>query len=106
MSGSAAAISPDGAVVLMPDEFPVTEDGIFDALGKVSEVLGDAEESVANACRMVEDSERLSHLQAGSMMLRAAYYKEVGESIVKWAQRIESSAFDRSLYGPDPLGSA
>jgi hypothetical protein len=99
MSGSAVA-SPDGAVVLMPDEFPDTEDGIFDTLGKVSEVLQDAEESVGNVCRMVKASDHLSHLQAGSLMLRAAFYKEIGEGIVTYAQRIERLAFERSLYGP------
>jgi hypothetical protein len=89
-----------GAIVFMPDELPDTEDGLFDVLGPVSEVLQDAEETLQNVLRAVTKEERLSHLQAGALMLRAAFYKEIGEGILDTARRLERITYEQSLYGP------
>src|SRR6266511_4894692 len=68
MSDSATQERPTtvhGAVVFMPETFPETEDEFLDALGPVSELLMDAQESVANVAYAVRGHSKFSLTQAG-----------------------------------------
>jgi hypothetical protein len=102
MSGSATAErqAQDGAIVSMPETFPKTEGEFMDALGPVSEVLHDATESVLNVLWAARDQERLSPSQAGELLLRARFYREVADDIQRSAERLAKVAYEKSIYGP------
>ena len=93
--------------VLPEGEFP-SAGAIVAYMGSISETLLDASDSITSVAISAERAKRdgpgptLNDAQAGALLLRARFYRELVEGITESLERLEEAAYDNSFFGsPD-----